>query len=179
MRKTLIATALAVVCVVPAGAVAKPSSTDKSNAAKECKSLRTAMGPNFATTFGTNEGGKNAFGKCVSRQSRDEEQERESARSNASKECKAERTTDKAAFNAKYRNLGKCVSERAKEKKAKADKADRERVSASKQCRSEQKADADKFKADYGTSRNAFGKCVSAKAKAQNDDQEQESTPAS
>ena len=40
-------------------------------------------------------------------------------------------------------------------------------------CQTERKADAAAFKAKYGTNKNksnAFGKCVSAQAKAQQDD---------
>ena len=73
---------------------------------------------------------------------------------------------------------GKCVSTEAKENKERADKADKakdeERINAAKACRAEQKTDPAAFKENYGTNANnsnAFGKCVSEKAKAQNDDQ--------
>ena len=47
-------------------------------------------------------------------------------------------------------------------------------INAAKQCKDERKADPAAFKEKYGTNknkRNAFGKCVSAIAKAQQDAQ--------
>ncbi len=44
------------------------------NAAKECADERTAMGENaFAEQYGTNPNKRNAFGKCVSGKSQDDE----------------------------------------------------------------------------------------------------------
>ena len=129
MKRLTAVLAVAVAVAVPASALAdQPSSTDQSNAAKECKALRTAMGKvNFANTYGTNENKKNAYGKCVSQ---------------------------KASAN-----------------KQKADEQDQAVVNAAKTCRAEQKLDPVAFKTKYGTNankKNAFGKCVSQKAKAQN-----------
>ena len=89
--------------------------------------------------------------------------------------CKAERAKDPDAFAKKYgtngnlRNaFGKCVSGKTKEQ---GDEQDQQKAAnAAKQCKKE-RADlgADPFAAKYGTNankRNAFGKCVSAKAKA-------------
>ena len=43
-------------------------------------------------------------------------------------------------------------------------------MNAAKACRAEQTAPERTFAADYGTGKNAFGKCVSQKAQAQNDE---------
>jgi len=139
----------------------------------------------FAVKFGTNANRKNAFGKCVSRTSVEEEQENEAAKTNASKECKAERDADPVAFSAKFGTnkngknaFGKCVSAKAKAKKAKADKEDAEdsekRRNAAKQCAAERtQSGSEAFTMKYATNKNksnAFGKCVSQAAKAQNDE---------
>jgi hypothetical protein len=82
-------------------------------------------------------------------------------RQNAAKECKLLRgTTDatREAFQAQYRNLGACVSEKAREEAAERRTARRNAV---KDCRSERALDADAFAERY---RN-FGKCVSAAAR--------------
>jgi hypothetical protein len=88
----------------------------------------------------------------------------------AAKECRAERGTDDAtqeAFKTKYKNFGACVSARAKQEKAERQEA---RSNAAKDCRAERAEDVDAFRDKYGTNhnkRNAFGKCVSQKAKAE------------
>ncbi len=102
-----------------------------------------------------------------------------SAHTNASQECRTERTADRDAFNEKYgtngnkRNaFGKCVSQKAKAKEAAADEQDQEdaaeQKNAAKECATERDADADAFREKYGTNankRNAFGKCVSQTAR--------------
>jgi hypothetical protein len=95
-------------------------------------------------------------------------------------ECRAERgTTDESreAFKPKYRNFGKCVSERAREAKAERKKAKRH---AARECREERgdtEASREAFREKYGTNengRNAFGKCVSQKAKAKQREQDEQ-----
>jgi hypothetical protein len=90
----------------------------------------------------------------------------------AQKECRAERgTTDatREAFKAKYGTFGKCVSQTAREAQAERKAA---RTNASRDCREERgdtDASREAFRNKYGTNankRNAFGKCVSQKAKA-------------
>jgi len=170
--------------LAPATAAAKPNGTDKTNAARECKSERgttAATREAFRVKYGTNKNGKNAFGKCVSRRSKAEEKQREGAAANAAKECKAERAADANAFAEKYgtnknkRNAyGKCVSGKAKAKKDEADAADAKKIkarkSAAKECAAERKTiGRAAFAEKYGTNknkRNAFGKCVSTAAKA-------------
>jgi hypothetical protein len=87
-----------------------------------CKEQLRTMGlQNFQSTYAPSGNGKNAFGKCVSRQN----QQAQDATKNAAKECKAERGTtaesraafaDKYGTNANKKNaFGKCVSAKAKE----------------------------------------------------------------
>ena len=136
----------------------------------------------FRMTYGTNKTKRNAFGKCVSKRTHATAEAVKEAKLNASKDCKAEETADPAAFTAKYGTgkkganaHGKCVSQKAKSKTATTVndqvKAD---VNAAKACKTERKADPAAFRAKYGTSknkRNAFGKCVSQQAKAEQEDQ--------
>jgi hypothetical protein len=167
----------------------EPTRTDRANAAKECKSLRAAMGAeNFANTYGTGRSRKrNALGKCVSRLAREEAAERRAARRKAMSDCRAEQsdpnfaaTHEGKSFDEFYgsgRNrsnaFGKCVSTKARENKQAADEADQRRLNAARACRAEQRADPQQFATDYGTRSNAFGKCVAKKAEAQQDDQPQ------
>ena len=189
MRIFFTALSVGAALVVPAAAFAEePTTTDHKNAAKECKALLKAAGSkqNLASTLGltVNKNAKNAYGKCVSKLAREEAAERKAARSNAAKDCKAEQadqnfaaTHDGKTFGQFYEAkndssaYGKCVSTKARANKSESDEADENRTNAAKSCRAEQKADAAKFASDYGTRRNAFGKCVSRKAQAQNDTQ--------
>jgi hypothetical protein len=98
----------------------------------------------------------------------------------AKTECRAERgTTDatREAFKAKYGSFGACVSEKAREAKAERKSAKR---NAARECREERgdtEASREAFRQKYGTNankKNAFGKCVSQKAKAARADQDEE-----
>jgi hypothetical protein len=120
MKKITLVAGLALILVVPAVSVAKPTPDrgDKRAAAKECKTLRgstDATREAFRTQFRT-------FGACVKAHAADEAQEEQSAHKNAAQECREERTGDAAAFQEKYgtngnkRNaFGKCVSQKARE----------------------------------------------------------------
>ncbi len=115
--------------------------------------------------------------RCQNRYSAEEERERKQAKTNAARECKAERDTLGAkAFGEKYgenpnkRNAyGKCVSAKVKEIKAGLDREDEARAAAfrnaAKACAAERSAiGREAFAKKYGTNpgrRNAFGKCVS------------------
>ena len=187
-------TTVALLCgslVVPAsaGAAEEPSQANFKNAAKYCKALKAASGDaNFKAMFG---GGKNAYGKCVSKAAKRDAKQEDTAKTNASKQCKAEAAADEAAFRAKYGTgkkganaHGKCVSQKAKANKAEADKQEKQDVNSAEECRAEQKQNPDEFKAAhggktftefYGTNengKNAFGKCVSSKSKAKNQEQQ-------
>ena len=183
---------------LPAGASAAeaPDPANFKNAAKYCKALKTASGDaNFKTMFG---GGNNAYGKCVSKAAKRDAAQEDQAKTNASKQCKAEAAQNPDEFKAAHGGKtfaefygtgkngsnahGKCVSQKAKANKTEADKQEKQDVNSAEQCRAEQKQNPDEFKAAhggktfaefYGTNankKNAFGKCVSAKSKAANQD---------
>lgn len=153
MRKTIFALALSAMLIVPTAAMAAPTKADSKAASKECHDLRAAMGKeNFKAQYGT-------FGKCVSAKKKEEAAERKAARKQAREECASEKGKERAA----------CVKAATKAEKAEADAKDKDRVNAAKACRAEQTAPESTFAADYGTGKNAFGKCVSKKAQAQND----------
>ena len=177
MKKITGIVVLAAVLAVPVAALADgPTTTDKTNAAKECKALRTASGKaNFNTAWGKNKNDKNAYGKCVSSKAKDEATERQNAQSNAAKDCKAEKAMTDDQFKADPAHngktfaefygaknassaYGKCVSTKAKQNKAAADQKDQDTISASKFCKGEQS------KPDFKTTYKNFGACVSKKA---------------
>jgi ABC-type microcin C transport system permease subunit YejB len=174
--RTLFAIAALFALAVPAAFAVPPTGQGTSpNASQLCKEQRRVMGPaNFQSTYAPTGKGKNAFGKCVSRQS----QVAETNAENAAKECKTERGTTQTtidAFNAKYGTnknkknaFGKCVSSKAKETTEAQQDAT---LNAAKTCKAERGATQttiDAFNAKYGTNKNkknAFGKCVSKNAK--------------
>jgi len=99
------------------------ATTAAKNAAKECKaeqadpSFATASGhggKSFAEWYGTNANKKNAFGKCVSMKAQEAVAASHASTTNAAKKCKAERSSNRAAFDAAYGTkknaFGKCVS---------------------------------------------------------------------
>jgi hypothetical protein len=182
MRRVVVAVGAIAALAVPVAAGAHPTRTDRHNAAKECKTERDRIGGEaFASTYGTNENKKNAFGKCVSRRARDEESEREHAVHNAAQECKAERADDPEAFANKYGTnennknaFGKCVSGKAKQNEAEADQRDRRLFraehKAAKKCEAEREdigrqAFAEKY-ARHRDKRRALGRCVSKLARS-------------
>ncbi len=183
MKKITVISSLALALVIPASAVAapQPDRADKRAAKTECKSLRgtsDATHEAFRTLYRN-------FGACVSSKAREEAREEQNAHTNAAKECKAEREADAEAFKTKYgtgpqgRNaFGKCVSQKAKEKEAEADEKDQQEATswknAAKECAAEREAGAQGFKDEYGTNANksnAFGKCVSQKARENDTEQ--------
>ena len=157
-------------------------------AQEQCAALKAEQGKaTFNATFGTNKTKSNAFGKCVSARTTATEEAAAEAKTNAAKECATERDADEAAFTEKYGTgktksnaYGKCVSGKAKAETAETVEEQTDAiVAASKTCKTERSADADAFKAKYGTNANksnAFGKCVSAQAKAQEDKPEEATT---
>src|SRR5918996_1692502 len=93
MKTILAATGLALVLLVPTGAIAKPDKSERDSgkasekkaamdagdarevaetkkAAKQCAAERAAGEAAFKEEYGTNKNGRNAFGKCVSRKVR-------------------------------------------------------------------------------------------------------------
>jgi hypothetical protein len=89
----------------------------------------------------------------------------EHAKNLAAKQCAAEKKADKGAFKATYGEhaMRNCVQGTQDETKQKLEKS-------AQACQDERAEDPDAFKETYGTEqsqgRNAFGKCVSSKAKA-------------
>jgi hypothetical protein len=87
----------------------------------------------------------------------------------AKAECKTLRgTTDatREAFRTQFRSFSACVRTSAVEEAQQGQSA---HTNAAKECKAERTADPAAFAAKYGTNankRNAFGKCVSQKAKA-------------
>ncbi|HWM07925.1 MAG TPA: hypothetical protein VNO82_01225 [Solirubrobacteraceae bacterium] len=180
-RLLVIAGAVALLAAPGVASAAKPSKADKREAQKECRAER-------GTTDASREAFKaeyRNFGACVSENAREAKAERKSAKRNAARECREERGDTEAsreAFREKYgsnangRNaFGKCVSENARAERAEEDAEDgeeaEEHVNAAQACDAErgdtkesQKAFADKYGTN-GNKRNAFGKCVSEKAK--------------
>jgi hypothetical protein len=171
MKKLTVSIGLAVVLAFPAGAVAKPhpDNADKRAAKAECKTLRgntTATREAFRTLH-------RSFAACVRKTAVEEAQEEQTAHKNAAKECKALRQSDPAAFAEQYGDrpnaYGKCVSSKAKEKEAEADEEDEQEATAwrnaAKECKNLRETDQAAFSEQYGDRPNAFGKCVSSKAR--------------
>ena len=99
----------------------------------------------------------------------------------AKKECRALRGTIKAereAFRAEFSSFGACVHKKASEAKAERKEA---RRNAAQECRDERSKGPEAFREKYGTNhnkKNAFGKCVSQKAKAKLHKQDKEDAAA-
>jgi hypothetical protein len=180
-RLLIIAGALAVLATPAGTAIAKPSNADKREAQKECRAER-------GTTDATREAFKakyRNFGDCVSQKAREAKAERKEAKTNASRECREERgdtAESREAFRQKYGTnanksnaFGKCVSQKAKAERAEEDAEDAAdaaaRKNAAEECdaeRGDTQESRKAFEEKYGTNankRNAFGKCVSQKAK--------------
>lgn len=180
--KKFVWTALAALVLASAALAAEPQTPSDF-----CKSLRSSQ----PALFGAGKTYKN-LGACVSKQNANAESEK----TNAAKTCKAEMadasfsashdgksfaayygTSGKGNDNAKGNGnaFGKCVSQHASQETAAQQGAE---VKAAKTCKAELKLTPEQFAAKYpgktfatkyGTNRNArnaFGKCVSALAKA-------------
>lgn len=96
----------------------------------------------------------------------------------AKAECKAERGKSSAtreAFKARYRSMSRCVSRTTDEEEAEGEKA---RKNAAHDCKEERATlGREAFEEKYGTNRNkknAHGKCVSSKAKAEEAEMDEE-----
>ena len=177
--KSLLA-ALAVAAILPVAAYADEAATpsDKANGARSCQALKTSLGEaTFKSTYGTNADKSNAMGKCVSKWTQAEHQNRHEATAS----CKAAQAdagfaaahdgksfaqfygTGKNGANA----LSRCI-QAARSAESAADKA--AVVNAARSCKGERKSIGDAaFRAKYGTNAdksNAFGKCVSKLAAA-------------
>ena len=174
MKKFGVIAALALVVAPTAVAGPAPNAADRAAAVRDCRMLRQAppagMGlALFRQTYGTNANRMNAFGMCLSKWGREERQNR----LQAAAECREERgatAQSRAAFRQKYGTFGRCVREKRNAESA-DDRADT--MNAAQTCdteRGETAASRAAFNEKYGRSendRNAFGKCVSQTARAQ------------
>ena len=156
--------ALAVLAAPATASAAKPSKADRREAQKECRELR-------GTTEASHEAFKaeyRTFGACVSEKARAPKAERKAARRAAKKACRGEGA--------------RCVKAETKAKQAEQDAEDaedaEEQRNAAQAC-DEERGDTpeseEAFKDKYGTNankKNAFGKCVSQKAREAGDDDE-------
>ena len=176
MRRTLIVAALAMLALA-APAVAADSSGATPTAADlardACRTEKHDMGTKAFKLLYAAKSTSKATAACVAKAAPVAATELK----NAAQTCKAERDADAAAFTEKYgtgknkRNaLGKCVSTTTQEAVEATTEA---RVDAAKTCKEERDADPAAFTEKYGTNKNkknAFGKCVSATAKADDDE---------
>jgi hypothetical protein len=172
MRNLIICAALALV-LAPIAALASPRPAQA--ASKDCSALRAKIGSAaFTQAFG---GGANAFGVCVSRFTRFEQADLNSA--NAL--CRAEQADRNFAAThggktfvefygtgAKHKNaFGNCVSLKARNSSA----TGRSGMNPARACAAlRTRMTAAVFKQSFGTNANhsnAFGKCVSIVARAQ------------
>jgi hypothetical protein len=177
--KTLIAACL-VAAVVPVTALADPAeSSDKANGARVCQALKESMPlADFKAAYGTNADKSNAMGKCVSGWTQRAHQNRHAAET----ACAAEQADPNFAAThggktfAQFYGVGKkganalqrCIQAK---RQAATTAQQQATVAAAKACRAERAANPTAFKTNYGTNENksnAFGKCVSKLAKAQN-----------
>jgi len=141
----------------------------KDQAAKQCAALKKADKAAFRSLYGP----KKAMRNCI----KGESGETQAELKNASKECKAEKAADTALFEETYGDddpytttanaHGKCVSSKVTEE----DGEDVEAFdNAAQECKAERAEDPEAFKATYGSAKskgkNALGKCVSQKVKA-------------
>src|SRR5262245_389415 len=171
--KKLVLTLCLIAVAAPAAALAdNPSPGEFQAAQKACAAQRTAMTlTTFKATYGAN-----AYGKCVSTWAHRVQQNLTAA----SASCQAQQADasfatahDGKTFDQFYGTgkhgknaFGNCVSSAAQAATSAQSAAT---VNAAHACRAEQKADSAGFASHYGTGAakaNAFGKCVSLKAKA-------------
>ena len=187
MTRVFVVSLLLAGLAVPAGVAAKPDHSVERAAKQQCKSERgrsKATREAFRARYESSD-------RCVRRKTAEEHAESDAANKNAAKECKAERDDPQFAglhqgrtfeeFYGTNENLknayGKCVSSKAKAHKDDMDAEDEEmaeeRKNAAKKCAAERdEMGTEAFAAEYGTSlnrRNAFGKCVSEKARESDD----------
>ena len=159
MKRTGFALALAAMLALPAGAVAAPTKADTKAASKTCHEIRAGFDSKKEYRE-TN--GKGAFGKCVRAVAKEMAALRKAARAETRAEC--------ADLRGKERR--DCVRAQRAELRAARREARNDWVNAAKTCRGLQEEDEEAFGEEYGEGKNAFGKCVSQHAKAQNDEEE-------
>lgn len=177
MRLVMLLAAI-VALAAPVAALADTTPTPAATANALCKAAQTSMGATlFGQTYGTTVDRSNAFGKCVSKNASNAQNDV----TNAAESCKAQQAdanfaashggktfdqyyggNDSKGKGAGANAYGKCVSQ-AVSSSVKSQSA--ALTTAAKTCKASLKASAAAFAAKYGTGRNALGKCVSATAK--------------
>ena len=175
LRWTAVGVAVAALLVVPAAFAAPPSASPNANQqspGQRCTAQLASVGASaFKQLYAqdANATQKNAFGKCVSKLTAQDQQNTTAA----SASCRTEQTNTNfaATHNTKTfaqvygtgKNLknafGNCVSSKAN---ASAQGQQQSTIKAAKTCRNLQKTDLKTFSATYGAKKNAFGKCVAA-----------------
>ena len=180
MKRLMISAALAALLAPVAATAADPPGQAQTNAARACKALRTSMGTAaFNRAFGANASDRNAYGKCVARLAKLEQQNIDSA--NAT--CQAEQadptfaaTHGGKAFNEFYGTnandknaFGKCVS--LKSQTSSTAEQTSSTLNPAQTCAAlRSRIGSASFALLYGTNgnkRNAYGKCVSSVARTQ------------
>jgi hypothetical protein len=195
VKKLLTAACLVAACAIPAAASA--SNDPATNASKFCKQLASASGGKHSEAYAAavrtmfpnakHVSANNAFGKCVSSKTKENRTEtaksQDQAHTNAAKTCKTQRSSDPSGFATQWGSnknaYGKCVSATARAQEQQdaqqEQQEDQNTVNAAKTCKAQRKDDSAGFAQQWGTRRNAFGKCVSTTAKQQDQqDQSQE-----
>ena len=131
-------------------------------AAKLCQAEKHADRAAFEATYGA----KHTMRECK----RKHRGEAKQTLAVAAEQCKAEQEADPVLFAQTYGTkknaFGKCVSAKVQEEAAEEGEAFKNAAAA---CRAERAADPELFAQTYGTNankKNAFGKCVSTKARA-------------
>jgi hypothetical protein len=179
MKLRLLTIGLLAAVLLPAAALADTATpADKANGARACQALRTSLTEaTFKATYGTNADKSNAFGKCVSKWTRAEHQNRNEAEA----ACKTEQAD--AGFAAAHggktfdqfygsgRKGANALQHCVQLKRQAASVAERKAtVKAARSCKAERTSlGTEAFIAKYGTKMSAFGKCVSKLAQAQQD----------
>jgi hypothetical protein len=177
MKRKIMLGVLAIAAVLPTAALADPAeSADKANGARVCQGLKASLGDTlFKTTYGTNADRSNAMGKCVSAWTQTAHQNRHAAET----ACAAEQADPNFAAShggktfAQFYGVGKKGAnalQRCVQSKLHAATTAQQQATtrAAKTCKAQRAADPAAFRTTYGTSANAFGKCVAKLAKSQN-----------
>lgn len=171
----IVAGAVAAAALAPSALAAPaPNAGDRARAVQDCKILRAQLGKQtFRATYGTaNVNRKNAFARCFRQWSNEEAENRVQAVA----DCRAEQGTtpeSRQAFREQYGTFGTCVAQKRRAE-SREDRSDV--MNAARTCKAERGTTEESraaFKAKWGGNANAFGKCVSATARAADEDEEE------
>ena len=177
MKLRILTIGLVAAVLLPAAAFADAATaSDKANGARACQALRTSLGEaTFNSSYGTNADKSNAFGKCVSKWTRLEHQNR----NEAERRVQGGAGRRRLRSGARRQDLRPVLRERQEGRERPPCAAssrsgtprpcvDRQAtVNAARSCKAERKElGTTAFVAKYGTKANAFGKCVSTLAHA-------------